>query len=211
MTVKTFIFNPFQENTYVVSDETGKAVIIDAGNLFDNENMQLSNYIKSNNLKPVHLLNTHLHLDHQFGNKYVFETYGLSPQAHKKDEYMIEKLPETMKGYHFPMTVEGQPIGKYLTEEDEISFGNVKFKILYVPGHSPGSIAFYSEKDNMLFSGDALFKGSIGRTDMPGGDYETLLNSIHKNLVPLPDPTVVYSGHGPATTIGEERISNPYL
>ncbi|MDD3321488.1 MAG: MBL fold metallo-hydrolase [Paludibacter sp.] len=211
MTIKTFTFNPFQENTYLLYDETNEAVIIDAGCIFDAEKQLLKKFIEENNLIVKCLINTHLHLDHQFGNKFVTETFGIKPQAHIEDEFLLDNVEAQARSFGFPINEEAQPLGSYIVENQEIQFGNSSLIAIYVPGHSPGSLAFYSEKDGVLFAGDVLFKGSIGRTDLVKGDYATLILSITKKLLPLPDSTTVYSGHGPATTIGYEKVNNPYL
>ena len=211
MTVKTFIFSPFQENTYLVYDETKEAVLIDAGCFNEREQLQLKNFIVENNLILKRLINTHLHLDHQFGNKYVTETFGLKPEAGKDDEFLIENF--TFQAQKFGLAVPGsaQELGAYIVDNQELKFGNGILKALHVPGHSPGSMAFYAEKEGVLFAGDVLFNGSIGRTDLERGDYATLIRSIQNRLLPLPDSITVYCGHGPTTTIGNERVNNPYL
>lgn len=211
MTIKTFTFSPFQENTYLVFDETHEAVLIDAGCFNESEQLQLKNYIQENNLILKRLLNTHLHLDHQFGNRFVTDTYGLKPEAAKEDEFLIAKMLTQARMFGLPFSGEAQELGAYIEDNQEICFGNSKFIALHVPGHSPGSMAFYSENEGVLFAGDVLFNGSIGRTDLEQGDYATLIRSIQNRLLPLPDSTVVYSGHGPSTTIGNEKVNNPYL
>ena len=211
MKIKTFVFNPFQENTYVIYDETKEAAIIDAGCLFDAEKEQLKHFIDENELIVRRVLNTHLHLDHIFGNNFVFETYAVKPEASIKDEFLIQAFAASIRAFGLPIEGKAQPIGSYIEENQEVSFGNIKLKTFPVPGHSPGSIAFYNEKEGVVFTGDALFQNSIGRTDLQGGDHATLIRSIQQNLFTLPDSTVVYSGHGPTTTIGEEKKHNPYL
>lgn len=211
MTIKTFTFNPIQENTYLVYDETGEAVIIDAGMLFDREKTEIKEFLAHNNLTLKHVLNTHLHLDHQFGNKFLFDTFGIAPHAGKEDEFLLETVNASAAMFGIPYPEAPQPIGSYIAENQKIKFGNTEFITLHTPGHSPGSYCFYCEIESALFVGDVLFNGSIGRTDLPQGDYATLINSIQTKLLPLPDSTVVYSGHGPTTTIGEERQYNPFL
>jgi len=211
MTIKTFTFNPIQENTYLVYDETNEAVVIDAGCITDSEKLQLKRFIEDNKLILKRVLNTHLHFDHQFGNKFLFTTYGIKPEAGKEDEYLLENAVSQARSFGLNTGEEAQPLGGYIIDQQEINFGNSTFIALHVPGHSPGSIAFYAEKEEVLFAGDILFRGSIGRTDLPKGDYATLILSITKKLLPLPDSTVVYSGHGPSTTIGFERKNNPFL
>lgn len=211
MTIKIFTFNPFQENTYLLYDETNEAVLIDAGCLFELEKQQLKKFLDDNKLTLKRVINTHLHLDHQFGNKFIFDTYGLSPEAGQEDEFLLDNVIAQARSYGFSVNEEAQPLGKYIVENQEIKFGNSSLKAIHVPGHSPGSMAFYSSGEGVLFAGDVLFQGSIGRTDFAKGDHATLILSIKKKLFPLPDSTVVYCGHGPTTTIGYEKINNPYL
>jgi hydroxyacylglutathione hydrolase len=211
MTIKTFTFNPIQENTYLVYDETNEAVVIDAGCISEIEQRALKNYIEENNLVLKRVLNTHLHFDHQFGNKFLNTTYGIKPEACKEDEYLLENVVAQTRSFGVATDEEAQPLGDYITDNQELKFGNTILKALHVPGHSPGSMAFYEEKVGVLFAGDVLFRGSIGRTDLPKGDYATLIHSITTKLLPLPDSTVVYCGHGPSTTIGFERKNNPFL
>lgn len=211
MIIKTFTFSPFQENTYIVHDETNEAIIIDPGCLSDNEKQLLKLYFDENKLKIKRLINTHLHLDHQFGNKYVYDTFGVKPEAGQEDEFLLENVVAQTRSFGFQIEEQAQPLGAYIVDNQEIKFGNSILKAIHVPGHSPGSMAFYSEKDAVLFTGDVLFQGSIGRTDLPKGDYATLILSITKKLLPLPDSTVVYCGHGSSTTIGNEKKNNPYL
>ena len=211
MTIKTFTFNPFQENTYLVFDETNEAVIIDAGCLQAGEKQVLTRFIEDNKLTLKRVLNTHLHLDHQFGNKFLFDTYGIAPEACIEDEFLLENVVAQARSYGFPVTEEAQSLGAYITENQEITFGNSSLKTIHAPGHSPGSMVLYSEKDGVMFAGDVLFQGSIGRTDLPKGDYASLILAINKKLLVLPDSTVVYCGHGPSTTIGYEKKNNPYL
>lgn len=211
MTVKTFVFSPFQENTYIVYSDSKEAIVIDAGCYNDVEKQNLKHFIESNDLNIKYLLNTHLHLDHQFGNKFVSNTFGLKPQAHIEDEFLLENVNAQARSFGMNINEDAQNISKYIVDNEVIEFANSQILALHVPGHSPGSLAFYFEKEGMVFVGDVLFRGSIGRTDLPKGDYATLINSITKKLLPLPDSTVVYSGHGPTTTIGYEKINNPYL
>jgi glyoxylase-like metal-dependent hydrolase (beta-lactamase superfamily II) len=211
MTIKTFTFNPFQENTYIIHDETNEAVIIDAGCLNDGEKRVLKHYFEENNLTLKRLINTHLHLDHQFGNKFVHDTFGLMPEAGIEDEFLLDNVTAQARSFGLPITEEVQPLGAYIIDNQEIKFGNTVLTALHVPGHSPGHMAFYAQNEGVVFVGDVLFQGSIGRTDLPKGDFATLILSITKKLLVLPDSTVVYSGHGPSTTIGYEKKNNPYL
>jgi glyoxylase-like metal-dependent hydrolase (beta-lactamase superfamily II) len=199
MTIKTFTFNPFQENTYIIHDETKEAVIIDAGCFSDAEKRVLKNYIEENKLKLKRVINTHLHIDHQFGTKFVFDTF------------LLENIVNQTRSFGLHLEEAAQALGGYIKDNQEIKVGNVTLTALSVPGHSPGGIAFYSKKEGVLFSGDVLFQGSIGRTDLPGGNYSTLIRSIKERILPLPDSTVVYTGHGTSTTIGEEKKNNPFL
>ncbi|HEY5590378.1 MAG TPA: MBL fold metallo-hydrolase [Paludibacter sp.] len=211
MTIKTFIFNPFQENTYLVYDETNEAVIIDAGCLQNAEKQSIKKFLDDNKLILKRVINTHLHLDHQFGNKFIYNSYGIKPEASIEDEFLLDNVIAQARSFGLPIEEDAQDLGGYITENQGIKFGNSTLVSIHVPGHSPGSMAFYSEKDGVIFSGDVLFQGSIGRTDLPQGDYATLILSITKKLLPLPDSTIVYCGHGPSTTIGFEKKNNPYL
>lgn len=211
MTVKCFEFNMFPVNTYVLSDETNEAVIIDAGCYYDDEQEMLKQYIECNGLTVKHLLNTHLHLDHLFGNAFVARVYGVKPEASADDEFLIPKVKDYCKMFGLGLNEEVPAIGKYLADGDEVIFGNTSLKVLSAPGHSPGSLVYYCEKDSCLFCGDVLFRGSIGRTDLDKGDYKQLINSISNKLFPLPDQTKVYTGHGDATTIGNEKMNNPFF
>lgn len=211
MTIKTFTFNPFQENTYLVYDETKQAIVIDCGCILDYEKKTFNQYVSDNGLNIAAVVNTHLHLDHQFGNRFLFETYGIKPLAHKEDEFLLESVKSQGAMFGIPIKEEAQELGGYVEANQEFNVGNMIFKALHVPGHSPGSVALYFENESAVFVGDVLFQGSIGRTDLPKGDYATLIKSIQNNLLPLPDSTVVYSGHGPTTTIGYEKTNNPYL
>ena len=211
MKVHTIPLNPWQVNTYILSDESGECVIIDPGCFSDEEKEHLTRFISDNNLKPVRLLHTHLHLDHVFGTRFVSETYGLKPEAHPDDEFFIGITKDYAS--QFGVTLEENPpaLGNYLNEGDEIKFGSSELKVIHIPGHSPGGITFYNSKEGILIAGDVLFKESIGRTDLPGGDYDTLISSIKNKLLTLPEDTVVFPGHGPSTSIGYEKGSNPFL
>ncbi|MBP1617347.1 MAG: hypothetical protein H6Q14_1174 [Bacteroidetes bacterium] len=211
MKIKQFEFNPVRENTYVVYDETNECVIIDAGCFYPDEKMELLEFILDNDLVVKHLLNTHLHFDHVFGNVFIEERLGMLAEANTKDLFLLDKMSEQMKMFGFPHETAKPKIGKYLNENDIITFGNQEFVVLEVPGHSPGSVVFYSSQGQCAFVGDVLFRGSIGRTDLEGGNFEQLIDGIQKKLLPLPSDTIVYSGHGPSTTIGYEQRNNPYL
>ncbi len=207
--VKTFVFNPFSENTYVVYDDSLEAVVIDPGCYEQEEKDHLDNFIKSEKLTVKYLLDTHAHIDHVLGNYHVKEKYKVPFLMHKKDEPVLKAVKAYAPNYGFINYTEALP-DQFLEEGDEVIFGNSKFSVLFVPGHAPGHIAFYNQKEKILMGGDVLFKRSVGRTDLPGGNHETLINSIHQKLFVLPDDVVVYPGHGDTTTLGEEKTSNPF-
>lgn len=208
--VHYFAFGPFQENTYVLWDETKDCIILDPGNNNATENKKLSDFISQNNLNVKRLILTHAHIDHINGNKYVFDTYGLLPEVHKDDVYFIEK--HTASANMYGLTVVQSPMPKeFIKEGDIINFGNSTLQTLHTPGHSPGSISYYNLEDKFIIGGDVLFYGSIGRSDLPMGDHDTLIKSIKEKLMPLGDDMKVYSGHGMPTTIGFERLNNPFL
>ena len=208
--IKTFIVNPFQENTYLLYDETGEAVIIDAGCYSQAEKDELLSYLKANNLVLKRLLNTHSHIDHILGNQFIVANFNLELESHKEDEFLIKRAKE--QAASFGISIESSPLPtKYLNEGDQIKFGDSVLDIIHAPGHSPGSIVFYNKVEGFMIVGDVLFNQSIGRTDLPGGNYDTLISSIKNKLFPLGDEMEVYCGHGSNTTIGQERISNPFL
>jgi hydroxyacylglutathione hydrolase len=208
--IQSFVFSPIQENTYILYNEFKQCIVIDPGCYFDAEKERLKNFITENELTPVLLLNTHCHLDHVFGNKFIAESYGLTLQLHEKEKMVLSYAPTSGLMYNMPFD---NYAGAFieLKEGDTILLGEDTLEILETPGHSPGSICFYCRKQNFVIGGDVLFHRSIGRTDLPGGDHQTLLKSIRKKLFVLPDETVVYNGHGSSTTIGEEKIYNPFL
>ena len=207
--LKSFTFNPFEENTFVLSDETGECVIIDPGCNDEYEKQELDQYIESNNLKVKYLLNTHCHIDHVFGNYHVKEKYQVPLLLHKLDEPTLRSVKVYAPVYGFPNYQEAEP-DEFIKEGEQISFGNTSMDILFVPGHAPGHIAFVEKEQKICIAGDVLFNGSIGRTDLPGGNFDTLIRSIHEQIFPLGDDMVVYPGHGPETTVGKEKISNPF-
>lgn len=210
--VKPFTFNFFGENTYLLYDETNEAVLIDCGCMEPDEESILSDFIKSNNLILKRLLNTHRHFDHVIGDASIFHQYGIRPEMHRDEK--SENAPDLnaqASRFGIPMRFEEIEPLRYIEDNEEICFGHSVLKALLVPGHSPGSLAFYCEADHFLIAGDVLFEQSIGRTDLWGGDYHTLINNIKNKLLTLPDNTIVYPGHGPATTIGKEKRANPFL
>ena len=210
MHIKSFVFNPFMENTYLVSDESKNTMIIDPGCYTKEEEQELATYIESNGLKPVLLLNTHCHIDHVLGNSFVQKKYGLELQAHPKEVAQLASVKIYAPNYGFHQYQDSE-ISKYLEEGDEVNLGDYRFKVIFVPGHAPGHIALHCEKENVCFSGDVLFRQSIGRTDLPGGDFDTLIESIQTKLFPLADDLKIYSGHGESTTIAYEKNTNPFL
>lgn len=212
LNIQTFVCNMIQENCYVVSDETGEAVIIDCGAFYDSEKAAIRQYIEQNGLRPVHLLATHGHIDHNFGNRFVADTWGLKVEVHASDEKLLESLPlqaATICGLQMDAS-EFAPVGRYLRSNDTIAFGNHRFSLVETPGHTPGGVFFYCEEERTAFTGDTLFRGSIGRTDLPGGSMFMLIQTL-RMVCQLPDDIELYPGHGEPTTIGYEVAHNPYL
>lgn len=210
LNIKTFVFSPIQENTYLLYDGFNNCVIIDPGCYFDAEKDQLVGFIQNTGLVPKMLLNTHCHLDHVFGNKYIAETFGLVAQIHEKEKPVLEFAPASGLMWNMPFDNYTGELN-FLKEGDTITIGNDTLQVIEAPGHSPGHICFYCAGQGFLIGGDVLFQRSIGRTDLPGGNHAQLIKSIKEKLFVLPDDTIVYSGHGPSTTIGEEKMHNPYL
>ncbi|SRR5258708_7762481 len=209
LSIQAFTFNAFSENTYVVSDETLEAVIIDPGCYSREEEKELSAFVESNHLKIKFILNTHCHIDHVLGNNFVVDKYKAPLLIHKIEEAQLKAVKNYAPVYGFDGYREAGPV-QFIDEKSTIAFGNTLWKIFFLPGHSPGHIGFYNAKEKVVFSGDVLFANSIGRTDLPGGNFEVLIQSIHQKLFTLPDEVVVYPGHGQPTTIGGEKISNPF-
>lgn len=212
MKIKQIQNNPFQENTYVVWDEaTMEAAIVDCGALFPQEEERIEAFVSDNNLKVKYILNTHLHLDHCFGNAWAAERYGILPMAHKDDETLLARMGEQARMFGLPFEVKTEKLGGYLKDDDVLMLGENEIKVIHTPGHSRGGLCFYIPSAGWLISGDSLFEGSIGRTDLEGGSYATLIKSITERLMTLPEETVVYPGHGPYTSIGDEKRMNPFL
>jgi len=212
MKIKIFEFNPLGVNTYVLYDRTGECIVVDASSFFPDENELLLNFILDNNLVVKHIINTHLHFDHIFGVNFVDAKFGLKLLVHRDDVVLLENLPQQLQLFGFNTNVDYRPeIGGFLAEDDTISFGEQQLRVLHVPGHSPGSIVLYNEKKELALAGDVLFNGSIGRTDLLGGNFEQLTEGIRTKLFTLPDDTEVYPGHGPKTTIGQEKRYNPFV
>ncbi|WP_308763024.1 MBL fold metallo-hydrolase [uncultured Bacteroides sp.] len=212
MKIKSFEFNMFPVNCYVVwDDETLQAAVIDAGCYYKEEQQTLKKFITDNQLTVVHLLNTHLHLDHVFGNAFMLREFGLGTEASEKDEFLLPRIGEYCRMFGFPLNEEPPAMGKSLADGDKVQIGQQELKVIAVPGHSPGGLVFYSESQRCIFSGDVLFRGSIGRADLEGGNFEQLRDSVMSRLLVLPDETVVYPGHGNTTTIGYEKMNNPFF
>jgi glyoxylase-like metal-dependent hydrolase (beta-lactamase superfamily II) len=208
--VNAFTFSPIQENTYVLYNDKGNAIIIDPGCYENVEEEMLKKFFFQNKLKPVKLMNTHCHLDHVFGCKWVHETYGLELFIHQNEEKVLQFAPSSGQMWGLPFE-NYNDILHFLQDGETIVLDEDELEILFTPGHSPGSICFYCKKQGFVIGGDVLFYESIGRTDLPGGHHATLINSIKEKLWVLPDETKVYSGHGPVTTIGHEKKHNPFL
>lgn len=209
--LQRFTFNPYGENTYVLYDETQEAIIIDPGMMTGAEQNQLVDFIQAQQLKPVTLLNTHCHIDHVLGNKFVFDQWGLKPQFHKGELPVLEAVVAYAPQMGIPYEVSPLP-DDFLPESGSVQFGNSTLTIFFVPGHSPAHLCFYAKEEQFLIGGDVLFYQSIGRTDLPGGNHQLLLDKIKSELFQnLPDECVVYPGHGPETHIGFEKLHNPFL
>jgi len=211
MNVDVLVFNPFQENTYIVYDETKECVIIDPGCLEIREEERLKKYITDKALKPVLLLNTHMHPDHVFGNRFVCDTWKVDCLAHQGDEFFVDMIQPYALQFGIHVNENPPAISKYLNEGDVIKFGNSSLRVLHLPGHSPGGVAFVNDEAPFAIVGDVLFRGSIGRTDLIQGDFDQLIAGIRTKLLTLDERTVVYPGHGPASTIGSEKNENPFL
>ncbi len=209
--VAKFTFNPFQENTYVLYDDTKECIIIDPGCYHNDEKKELADFIEKEGLKPVRLINTHCHIDHVFGNHFISEKYNLPLEIHEGELPVLNTVPQVAMMYGIPF---GDPIStveNFIKDGDLIKFGNSSLQSIFTPGHSPASLSFFCEDAGFIIAGDVLFYGSIGRTDLPGGNFDTLISSIKEKLFPLGDDIEVYPGHGPKTTIGYEKQTNPFL
>ena len=210
LTVKAFSFNPVEENTYVLYNEKRECCIIDPGFYFPEEKEEFKGFIEENSLQPILLLNTHCHLDHVFGNKFIHDKWGLLLHIHEKEKQMLDLAPASGEMWQLPFeNYKGELI--FIKEGSMIKIGKDELEVRFAPGHSPGHICFYDEADGFAISGDVLFHGSIGRTDLPGGDFHVLINSIQTQLFTLPDDTKIYCGHGPMTTVGFEKMNNPFV
>ncbi len=208
--LQSFVFNAFQENTYVLYDDTKQCVIIDPGCYAAAEQQQLVNFIESNELIPVKLLNTHCHIDHILGNNFVSKKFNIGLEIHEAD--LPTLLATTEYGHLYGFTVDPSPQPtRFIQNNETITFGNTDLEVRFTPGHAPGHVVFIHHNERFVINGDVLFYNSIGRTDLPGGDHNTLIKSIHQELFTLPDDYIVYTGHGPSTTIGEEKKNNPFV
>lgn len=212
ITVKKFVCNPLQENTYVVSDDSRECVVIDCGAFFDDERKAIVSYINTQQLKPVRLLCTHGHFDHIFGCDTIFDAFGLQPEVHSEDAFLTDDLNAQVKQMlGTDLQLQMPAVGHYLTDGEVIAFGRHQLKVLHTPGHTPGGVVFYCEQERTAFSGDTLFRMSIGRTDFEKGSYEQIIDSLHNVIAKLPADTTVYTGHGPLTVVGEEVAMSPYF
>ncbi len=212
LNIKNFVFNYIQVNTYLIWDDTLHAAIIDAGCMDDSERRQLTEFIDQQKLVPELLLNTHLHFDHCIGNHYLVNRYHLEPMAHQADAFFPLHQREQLEnfGYQNIITEPSYPVSRFFNDGDILRFGNTTMRVIHTPGHSPGSVCFYIEAEKVLFSGDTLFRMSVGRTDFEQGSLSDLMTSLAK-LTLLPDATKVYPGHGPATVLRTEKYANPYM
>jgi glyoxylase-like metal-dependent hydrolase (beta-lactamase superfamily II) len=210
MNISVFSFNLFAENTYILFDDTNEAIIIDPGCYSGDEKQILLQFIDKNNLKPIAILNTHCHIDHILGVDFLKNYFKIQFWANKNDQYLLDDIFEAAKFYNFKLD-QIPKIDRNITEKDKIHFGNQTLDVLQVPGHTKGHLAFFSKQDQFVLTGDVLFKDTIGRTDLPGGNLEQLMNSLYSKILPLGDQVIVYPGHGPATQIGFERKDNPFL
>jgi glyoxylase-like metal-dependent hydrolase (beta-lactamase superfamily II) len=208
--IKLFTFNAFSENTYILSDETGECVIVDAGCYEEQEQQELVNYIEGHKLKPVHNILTHCHIDHILGIAFIAGKFDLLPEYHKESEPFLVSAGEIAGSFGYQLKSIPGPKG-FLDESKPVLFGTSSLKVLYTPGHADGSVCFYNAKDGFVITGDVLFRETIGRTDLPSGNFDLLMSSIRQKLFTLPDETVVYPGHGPETTIGFEKVNNPFI
>lgn len=208
--IHNFVFSPFLENTYVVYDETKEALIIDPGCYEPEEKKELADFISENELKVVGLINTHCHIDHVFGNNFIKKKYLVDLRIHPEDEATLRSVEVYAPAYGFTQ-YEKSEADSFFNEGDKITFGNSSFDILFTPGHAPGHVVFVNHDQKICIGGDVLFDGSIGRTDLPGGEYDVLVDSIHKKMFALADEMTVYPGHGGTTTIGKEKATNPFV
>jgi len=210
ITIEKFVFNPFQENTFLLFDETKECILVDPGCYSEDEKSELVNFINSKNLKPIKQIYTHCHVDHILGNNFIHNTFGLKPEIHEAGLKFLQNGHTQGQVYGFEMDVNVEP-ELFIEHGDIVKFGNSQLKAVYTPGHADGSICFISNNDRFVITGDVLFRDSIGRTDFPTGDFDILMESIHQQLFILDDDFTVYCGHGPETSIGYEKVNNPFI
>jgi glyoxylase-like metal-dependent hydrolase (beta-lactamase superfamily II) len=208
--IQKFVFNSFQVNSYILQEESGECVIIDAACYEVREKQEVQEFIERNNLKLVRNLNTHCHIDHILGNGFIAETFGIYPEYHEASVPFLTAASEIAGSFGYAMNENPAP-ARYLIENEKITFGNSVLEVLYTPGHADGSVCFYNKEQGFVITGDVLFRDTIGRTDLPSGNFDLLMQSIHEKLFTLPDDTVIYAGHGPETTIGYEKQNNPFI
>ena len=208
--VQKFVVNPLQENSFILSDDSGECIFIDPGFYFDEEFEEIKNFVQKNSLIPVKIVNTHCHFDHIMGVEFIRKEYKIPFIVHKDDTFWVERAVDQASMFGFEMNPVSPP-DMYFEDEGKLSFGNSEIEVIHVPGHSPGHVVLYDKETHQMIGGDVLFYGSIGRTDLPGGDHHTLISSIKNRLLVLPDNTKVFCGHGPETTIGFEKTTNPFL
>lgn len=212
MKVSRFTFNMFGVNTYILWDDISReALIVDPGMINEKEQKEIKAFLDANNLNLKHLINTHMHIDHAFGISYMKENYNLKLECNLEDQFLAKRLNEQANMFGLPIPMSDLQIDKDLKDGEKIQLGDEHISILHVPGHSPGSVVLYAPQSNFIISGDVLFNTSIGRTDLPGGNYAQLINAINNKLMTFPDDVIVYPGHGPETSIGYEKQNNPYL
>ncbi|MCL2072594.1 MAG: MBL fold metallo-hydrolase [Marinilabiliaceae bacterium] len=209
--VKRRVYSPWQENTYIVYDDSGECIVIDPGMISEDENKNFDDTIERLKLKIVRVILTHAHLDHIFGCAFMAKKYGLFPECHADDLFIYNNTENYSLQFGIKLAENPPHLGSFLTDKDKINFGNTSLEIIHVPGHSPGSLLYYSPDAKILLSGDVLFCQGIGRSDLPGGNHSQLINGINEKLMILPDDVKVYPGHGPDTTIGFEKCNNPFL
>ncbi len=208
--IKKFVVNPLGENSFVLYDETGECIFTDPGFYYGEEHDEIKDFIAGNGLTPVKIVNTHCHFDHIMGVEFLRNEYKIRFEAHRDDAFWVEKVVDQGRMFGFEIKPVN-PIDSFLSETETVKFGATELQVIHVPGHSPGHVCLYNREAGVLVAGDVLFYGSIGRTDLPGGDYQTLISNIKTKLFALPDETVVYCGHGPETTLGFEKRTNPFL
>ena len=210
ISIKNFVFNTFMVNTYLLYDETRECIIIDAACYEESEQQEIAGFLEQNQLKLIRNLNTHCHIDHLLGNGFIADKFGVLPEYHKASIPFIFSVNEIGSSFGYTLNSLPDP-RKFIEDRELIRFGNSHLKVLFTPGHADGSVCFYSETDHFVITGDVLFKETIGRTDLPTGDLNLLMKSIHEKLFTLPENTIVYPGHGPETMIGYEMMNNPFI